>query len=49
MSREISALIYLLAAALFIYGLKRLSSPKTIRNGCSARHGPHHDAQTLTM
>ena len=33
MSQELSALIYLVAAALFIFGLKRLSSPATARSG----------------
>ena len=33
MNQELSALIYLVAAALFIYGLKRLSSPATARSG----------------
>jgi NAD(P) transhydrogenase subunit beta len=33
MNQELSALVYLVAAALFIYGLKRLSSPATARSG----------------
>jgi NAD(P) transhydrogenase subunit beta len=33
MSQELSALIYLFATALFIFGLKRLSSPATARSG----------------
>ena len=49
MNQELSALIYLVAAALFIYGLKRLSSPATARSGNQLAAGGMAIAIVVTL
>ncbi|MDH5373313.1 MAG: NAD(P)(+) transhydrogenase (Re/Si-specific) subunit beta, partial [Acidimicrobiia bacterium] len=49
MSQELSAIIYLVAAALFIYGLKRLSSPATARSGNQLAAGGMAIAIVVTL